>query len=375
MEYAVLGKTGLKVSRLGFGAMRLPMNGGKVDRELAIPMLHKAFEAGVNYVDTAQRYCNSDSEIVVGEALKGWRDKVILSTKNNYFGDDEKEWWEGLETSLKKLDVDYIDIYNHHGIDWEKNYLGVIKPKLGKLMEKAKDQGLIRHICVSFHDTNDALRKVIDTGYPESITLQYNILNRQLEDGIAYAKENNVGVVVMGPVGGGRLGSSSEVLQTVVPEISRMPELALRFVLANEGVSLALSGMSTIEHVDENTAVASDSSPLAASDMATLEEQLERLKKMADLYCTGCEYCKPCPGGVNISRVFNMYNTARVYGLLAEGREKYRKWHEKDPPNEKNRTAAACTECGACLPKCPQGIPIPDQLREAHEWLMTRSKK
>jgi len=212
--YRELGRTGYRVSQLGFGAMRLPMVGegesACIDRELAIPMLHRAFEAGVNYVDTAVGYCNQDSQRVVGEALRGWRDRIVLSTKNHEY-EDEKVWWQHLEDSLERLQVETIDIYNHHGINWDR-YVKNVEPTVSRWMRKARDQGMIRHICASFHDDNEALVKLVDTGYLESITLQYNMLDRKLEEGIAYARETGMGVVVLGPVAGGRLGSTSPVL-------------------------------------------------------------------------------------------------------------------------------------------------------------------
>ena len=218
MIYRKLGKTGYSASVLGFGAMRLPMKGEgkeqKVDRDLAIPMFHRAFKAGVNYVDTAVGYCNSDSQRAVGEALKGWRDKIIISTKNPCYELDEKAWWKNLEDSLERLQVQYIDIYNHHGMNWKK-WTEATEPFLSKLMIKAKEQKLIKHICFSFHDNNENLIKLINTGYPEVITLQYNILDRSNEEGIALAHERGIGIVVMGPVGGGRLGVASEVLEPV----------------------------------------------------------------------------------------------------------------------------------------------------------------
>ena len=159
MIYRELGRTGYRVSALGFGAMRLPMVGqgddARIDRDKAIPMLHAAFESGLNYVDTAVGYCNQDSQRVVGEALKGWRDKIVLSTKNHEY-EDEKVWWQHLEDSLERLQVDYIDLYNHHGIRWER-YVEHVEPKLARCMQSAKDQGLIKHICSSFHDTNENL--------------------------------------------------------------------------------------------------------------------------------------------------------------------------------------------------------------------------
>ena len=366
MIYRQLGRTGYRVSQLGFGAMRLPMIGegeaARVNRELAIPMLHRAFEAGVNYVDTAVGYCNQDSQRAVGEALVGWRDKIVLSTKNHEYA-DEKTWWQNLENSLERLRVDYIDIYNHHGINWER-YTQNVEPQVSRWMRKAKEQGLIKHICTSFHDSNEALIKIVDTGYVESITLQYNMLDRKLEEGIAYAHEKGVGVVVMGPVAGGRLGTSSPVLEGLLPQVQRVPELALRFVLANPNVTVALSGMSTMQQVEENLATASDAVSLTVDDQAAIVEQLERLKGMADLYCTGCGYCTPCPNEVNIPYIFQKYNEARVYGLWELARKAYGEWRWVG-----GKRADACVECGECEKKCPQHIPIREQLAEAHEAL------
>jgi len=366
--YRELGRTGLKVSQLGFGAMRLPMVGegedARVDRELAIPMIHRAFEGGVNYIDTAVGYCNQDSQRAVGEALKGWRDKVVVSTKNPCYGEDEKEWWTNLEQSLERLDVDSIDVYNHHGINARK-YDEAVRPRVSKWMLKARDQGLIKHVCCSFHDDNDALLRIIDEGYPESITLQYNMLDRKLTEGIARAKARNIGVVVMGPVAGGRLGERSEVLAGLVPGLARVPELALRFVLANQDVTMALSGMSTMQQVEENLAVASDTVSLTDADLGAIEQHLERLKSMANLYCTGCGYCMPCEAAdVDISGIFEKFNRARVYGLWDLSRKEYAKigkvpWNKRKPAN-------ACTQCGACEEKCPQHIEIRKQLAEAH---------
>lgn len=371
MIYRPLGRTGLMASQLGFGAMRLPMIGegaeARVNRDLAIPMIHRAFEKGVNYIDTAVGYCNQDSQRAVGEALKGWRDKIIVSTKNPYYGEDEKEWWTNLENSLERLQVDYIDIYNHHGIRWQR-YEEAVAPRLSRWMQKAKDQGLIRHIACSFHDTNEALRKLVDTGYPEVITLQYNILDRQLEDGIAYAHEKGIGVVVMGPVGGGRLGAPSEVLEQLVPGIRRVPELALRFVLSNPNVSVALSGMSTMQQVEENLAVASDPVSLTEDHRRAIQEHLERLEKMADLYCSGCEYCLPCPNDVSIPAIFAAYNMGRVYGLWNAARERYARIGR----GGRGAKADACAECGECEEKCPQKLPIREQLKAAHEALTAR---
>ena len=363
MRYRELGKTGLKLSELGFGAMRLPMKAADgaeaVDRDLAIPMIHRAFEGGVNYIDSAVFYCNGDSQRAVGEALKSWRGgRIHVGTKNNYYGPDEAAWWKNLEDSLKFLQVDCIDLYHTHGVNW-KGWLEHIEPHISHWMRKARDQGLIRHIVTSFHDDNEALRKIIDTGFFESVLLQYNLLDRKLEDGIAHAGEKGVGVIVMGPVAGGRLGAQNPVFASMLPQLQRVPELALRFVLANPGVTVALSGMSSLEQVKENVVIASDPATLSETDRAAIDEHLERLKKMKDLYCSGCGYCKPCPQNVDIPAIFDLYNNGRVYGFWDASKGWY-KGH-----CDKKTDASQCTECGACTEKCPQKIDIPNELKKA----------
>jgi predicted aldo/keto reductase-like oxidoreductase len=343
--------------------MRLPMKDDAVDRDLAIPMIHRAFEKGVTYIDTAVGYCQQDSQRVVGEALKGWRDKIVVSTKNHCYEADEKAWWTNLENSLARLDVQTIDIYNTHGVN-ESAYDNGVVPHVRGWLEKAKDQGLIRHICTSFHGSREFFRRMVDEGIYESVTLQYNLLNREFEEEIAYAKAKGMGIVDMGPVGGGRLGGDSDVLGHVIPEISRIPELALRFVLANPNIDVALSGMSTMEQVEENTDIVSANHPLTDDEVDMINAQTARLAEMSKLYCTGCRYCLPCPKGVAIPEIFSMYNSGRVYGLWHHGRESYAGLQAAD--NAERLPADACIECGECKPKCPQNIDIPAELKAAH---------
>ena len=368
MIYRPLGSTGLNVSQLGFGAMRLPtrrLNGNEVvDRDLAIPMIHRAFAAGVNYIDTAVGYCNEDSQRAVGEAIKGWRNKVIVSTKNPYYGADEAVWWKNLENSLQRLGVDVIDVYSFHGITRQK-LQEHIQPLMHKWAIKARDRGLVRHIGCSFHDDNDTLRLAVDSGLFESITLQYNLLDRRLADGIAHAHRKRLGVVVMGPIAGGRLGMSSDVLTQAVPHIQRAPELALRFVLTNPYVSLALSGMSALQQVEDNLTVAAENRALSPHEISLIEEHFNRLKSMADLYCTACLYCLPCPHNVRIPQVFEIHNRGRVYGLWANARGRYKELLATPDWSGPHK----CIGCGICETKCPQKISIRKQLQEAHRAL------
>ena len=366
MIYRTLGRTGLKVSQVGFGAMRLPMteDGSKVDTDKTVAMMHQAFEAGVNYVDTAVFYCNHDSQRAVGEAIRGWRDKLIVSTKNHCYDEDESQWWRNLEDSLRLLQVDKIDIYNQHGMSWER-FTKVYQPYTYQWVCKAKDQGLIDHICCSFHDDCEALIKLIDTDLFSAITLQYNLVDQSLAPGMAHAHDKNVGVVVMGPIAGGLLGENSEAMRSLLPGAESTAELALRFVLTNPHVSVAISGMNEMEQVVENVAIGADDRVLSADEVAAIEARMDDLKKMADLYCTYCNYCMPCPADVAIPEIFHKYNRGRVYGLWGAAKKGYDQIGARD--GDDRTRADACTDCGACEEKCPQDIPIRKQLAEAHE--------
>jgi uncharacterized protein len=368
MQYRPFGNTGVSISALGFGSMRLPSNmvdGKEVfNTEESIRIIHRAFELGVNYIDTAPYYCDSQSEIIVGKALKGWRDKVYVSTKNPIENSSGADWRERLEKSLKNLDIDYIDFYHMWGISLE-SYNTEINVPDGPMQAafRAKEEGLIKHIVFSFHDKSENLMPLIDTGNFETILLQYNLLDRSNEAGIAYAKEKGIGIVVMGPVGGGRLGMPSEAIRNLLPgKVSSSAQLALRFVLANPGVSCALSGMGTMEMVEENCRVASDDAPLSEEELVRIKASMEENKRMAELYCTGCNYCMPCPHEVNIPLNFQIMNYHRVYKITDYAKEQYKLIGTVDWMKGKN--AAACIECGLCEDKCPQKIEIRKQLRE-----------
>jgi predicted aldo/keto reductase-like oxidoreductase len=368
MQYREFGKTGLKISALGFGAMRLPYdqkNGKTIyDVDQGIQIIRRALELGVNYVDTAPDYCDGESEIIVGQAIKGWRDKILLSTKNSIDDSSGSHWRERLEKSLRRLDESVIDFYHMWGIG-RKTYDKSINVPDGPLEAafQAKSEGLIRHLSFSFHDQPENMIYLADTGYFESVLCQYNLLDRANETAIAHARSRGLGVVIMGPVAGGRLGAPSAEIQSLLPgKVSSSAELALRFVLANPDVSCALSGMGSLAMVEENARVASDESPLTPGERAGIEASLAEMQKMAELYCTGCKYCMPCPNGVNIPLNFELMNARRVYGLTDYARRRYREIGQNDwTPGKK---ADACTECGLCEAKCPQSIAIRRQLKD-----------
>jgi len=369
------GNTGANVSALGFGAMRLPMtpDGEHVDEDRAIPVIHRALELGVNYLDTAPYYCKTESEIVLGKAIKGWRDRIYLSTKNPLEDATAGTFRRFLETSLRKLDVEYVDFYHMWGISWAKYQEKGVDVPGGPLDEarKAKEEGLICHISFSFHDTPEALVRLIDTGNFESMTVQYNLLDRANEAGIALAAARGLGVVIMGPVGGGRLAETSPEIRRLLPKgVAGSPELALRFVLSNPNVHVALSGMGTIQMVEENAATASREDPLSAQERTDIARAMDQLAALADLYCTGCGYCMPCPNDVNIPENFKYMNYYRVYGIAEYARDAYAQLGQKGHWI-KGLKADACIQCGECEPKCPQRIPIIAQLEEVTRTLKT----
>jgi len=368
MQYREFGKTGIKISALGFGAMRLPhktINGKNVyDEDESIKIIHRAFELGVNYIDTAPSYCERKSEAIVGKALKGWRDKVYVSTKNPIEDSSGSNYRKQLENSLKELDVEYIDFYHMWGISWAI-FEDKINVKNGPMSEaiKAKEEGLIKHISFSFHDKPENMIKLIDTGLFETVLCQYNLLDRRNEQAIEYAHDKGLGVVVMGPVGGGRLAAPSEVISNLLPgKVKSSAEIALRFVIANRNVSCALSGMENIKMVEDNAIIASNEDCLSEEELKAVNAVMEEKKRLAELYCTGCNYCMPCPQGINIPHNFLLMNYHKIYGLTDYARREYGKIGKGEKLKEKK--AEECVECGLCEKKCPQKIEIRKQLKE-----------
>lgn len=377
MQYRAFGNTGIKLSALGFGAMRLPeieRNGkGQVDEENAIHVIRRAFELGVNYIDTAYIYHGGNSEVVVGKAIKGWRDRIILSSKSpGHLIKKPGDYRRILEEQLTRLQEDYLDLYFFHGISYQ-SFLDIDKQANWlKEAEQAKSEGLIKHITFSFHAPPGELIQLVDLGVFAGVLCQYNFLDRSNEEAIAYAKSKGLGVAVMGPVGGGRIaGLPEKIRQEMNLPVESNVELALRFVLANPNVTCALSGMGSQRMVEENVRYAGNAEPLKPAEVGAINALMEKYRKLADLYCTGCKYCLPCPKGIDIPSIFNLYNYHNVYGLKDYARENYAGYGNQPwLPKEK---ADACVECGACEKKCPQKIKIREQLKEAHRVLVTNN--
>jgi len=369
MQYRPFGNTGVNISTLGFGCMRLPeiqLEDGswQVDQEKTDAMLRRAFDLGVNYFDTALYYCHSNSEIAIGKALKPIRDKVYISTKCPLERVKEPgDFRKTLEESLSKLDTPYVDFYHFWGINQKTFDEKIVPMGLIEEAKKLKEEGLIRHISFSFHDSPEALKHIIDNGEGlETVLLQYNLLDRTNEEMIQYAAKKGIGVVVMGPVGGGRLAAPTELAEKLgTGEKLNTYELALRFVLGNPGVCCALSGMQTIDMVEKNVAVASLEEPMTEAEWRRIGDSLENLKKFSELYCTGCGYCQPCPKGINIPRIFQAYTYLNVYGLTELAKNTWNGYLT----NEKNPGVSpdACVNCGYCERKCPQHLQVRELLK------------
>jgi predicted aldo/keto reductase-like oxidoreductase len=359
MRYKEFGKTGLKVSVLGMGTLRFPKTKGHANADLFVRIIKHAFDLGINYVDTAAM-TQYGSETVIGKAVKGVRNRIFIATKNHYRGDSADEWEKLLHKSLRSMDTDYIDFYHLHNLKWNDYRKHAVPGKIMERFRKAKEKGIIRHICFSTHDTPENIVKLIDTGEFEGVLVQYNLLDRANEDAIAYAHEKKMGVAVMGPVGGGRLAAPSGKIGRLIPGAHGTPEIALRFVLSNPHVTLALSGMTSMKMLEENVDTAGRKGRLSNVEKEKIAGALKGLDKLANLYCTGCRYCMPCPHHVDIPGNFEAMNYYRVWDLQEYAKALYR----QKGRNRSRRWAEACVECGQCESKCPQNIPIMSRLKE-----------
>jgi len=244
--------------------------------------------------------------------------------------------------------------------------------KFIKFTDWAMNRGLIRHRGFSSHDTPENVRQFIDTGEFSVLLLSYNWMNPQQRDTIAYAAQSGMGVTVMNPVGGGTLSTSTPQILRILPGVKSAAELALRYVLATPGVSCALSGMNTIEQIEENVTLAGRKTPMTARQQATVAARLATIKKVTGKFCTGCGYCMPCEHGVDIPRNFELLNQVRFFGRLEWARSEYtRIARHKDGDG----SAKACRQCGACEPKCPNSVPVMAQLEEVAECLGARVRE
>ena len=331
MEYRILGKTGLKISRMGFGGIPIQ----KIDAEGTRALIHKLMDAGVNYIDTARAY--TVSEEYLGYALEGVRDKFILASKTYSRSKDAAA--ADIETSLRNLRTDYIELYQIHNPTAAE--LAIVQSEEGALaaLKEAKAAGKIGHIGLTLHSL-ELFEKALEFDWVETLMFPYNIVETQGQALIAKCAEKNIGFIAMKPLAGGAIDDAT---------------LALRFIAANPNVTVVIPGMAAEEEVEQNIAAVANTAPLT-------DEEKAGMAKIRDFlgtnFCRRCNYCAPCNVGIPIPAVFLMEGYYSRYGLQEWAKERYAALPVK---------ASACVQCGACETRCPYDLPIRDMLKKAKD--------
>ena len=376
MKYRTFGRLDWQPSALGFGAMRLPTIGGdpgKIDEPEATRMIRYAIDHGVNYVDTAYTYHEGTSEAFVGRVLQdGYRERVKLATKLPcWLVEGPEDFDRYLNEQLERLQTNHIDFYLLHGLNatsWPKmRDLGVIR-----WAEKTIAGGRIRHLGFSFHDNYEAFQKIVDaSGLWLFCQIQYNLMDVEHQagtKGLEYAASKGLAVVVMEPIRGGLLAQNLppgvQDMWDTAPKKRTPADWALQWVWNHPEVSVVLSGMSSMEQVEQNITSAGESGPgtLTREELSVIARVREAYRQLSRIPCTDCRYCLPCPNGVSIPSIFECYNDAMVYGDVERAKLNYGWMEEKERADQ-------CVECEECLEKCPQQIEIPHWLAKADELL------
>lgn len=373
MQRRIMGKLGHEVSLLGFGAMRLPLldssDSKSIDFTETTRMIRAAIDGGVSYIDSAYVYHGGMSEVALAKALTdGYRERVFLATKSpTWMLKTPEDFDRYLEESLQRLETDCIDFYLQHSLSrdgWQQ----FKEMDLFQRGQAAKAAGKIRYFGFSFHDSHDVFQEILDA-YPwDFCQIQYNYLDVDYQAGKAglqAAAARGIPVIVMEPLRGGRLASGipdeiGEMLSSMHPDRSPV-EWAIRWLADQPGATVILSGMSTLEQVEQNVAITS-SEELTVGCMSSEEQSL--ISEVASLWrkrikvpCTECQYCSACPQGINIPELFSGYNSASMFDTWDQARKRY-----ASLVGEK-KDATVCIACGACESVCPQHIPIIETLK------------
>ncbi|GHT74316.1 aldo/keto reductase [Spirochaetia bacterium] len=379
MQYRPYGKLGYEVSALGMGCMRLPRlenDPAKVDTDKAIELIQYAADHGVNYFDTAYGYHHQTSESVLGEALEvgGRRAKVKIVTKQP-FGvmTTQADIRRNLENTLKKLRTDCIDVYLIHNIgagNWEE----IKRRKIIEEYEQFKAEGLIRAIGFSYHGQFPAFKEVLSFYSWDMCQVMYNLIDVDKEvttEAVKFAGEKGCALVIMEPLRGGGLATPPPPPVSAVynefPVKRAAVEWAFRHLVDFPQISTILSGVTTLDQLKEDIEIFSKPDMIANCLSAVEKDIIARVKtkyeSLTAVRCTGCEYCLPCPQGVNIPQVFSKYNDGYMFGNFVQPSRSY-----SFQVNGK-ADASRCVACGACEKKCPQHLEIIEQLKAAHDAL------
>ena len=331
MEYRILGKSGLKISRMGFGGIPIQ----RIDAQGTKALMQQLVDAGVNYIDTARGY--TVSEQFLGEALEGIRDKFVLATKSMARTKDAMA--ADIETSLGNLRTDHIELYQVHNPNMEQLEQVIAEGGALEALLEAKAAGKIGHIGLTAHSL-EVFEKALTLDWVETIMFPYNIVETQGEALIAACAEKNIGFIDMKPLAGGAIEDAT---------------LAMRFVVANPAVDVVIPGMADPAEIEQNLAAVNNETPLSEEEAASIEQVRAQLGTQ---FCRRCNYCAPCSVGIVIPNVFLMQGYLERYGLAGWAQSRYDAMPVK---------ASACIQCGACEPRCPYQLPIREMLKVAAE--------
>lgn len=370
MIYKEYGKTGIKVSAVGFGGMRFDET--KSNEENA-ELLHYAREKGINYFDTAPMYCSDTSEDIFGiaiEQMSDVRDEFYVSTKGmpTEFDTADKAR-AAVEKSLKRIKSGYIDFYHVWCIRTMEQYeLAMKKGGQYEGLMKCKEEGLIKNIVVSTHLPGNNIETIINDGHFEGVLMGVNILNFPYRwQGVEAAYNGGYGVVAMNPLSGGLIPKFENELSFLAAEGETSVEAAIRFCVSCPQITISLIGFTTKEHIDMACKVADNSSPFTQEDIARIKENVS--EKM-DALCTGCGYCmKCCPQEIPIANYMQFYNDKAMFNKTEEELLKETKFqHEWGLLVDRKASAADCIQCGECETECTQHLHIMERLAEIAEW-------
>lgn len=371
LKYRKFGRVDFNASVLGFGCMRFPVfdnDPAKIDQDEVNRMIHYAIDHGVNYFDSAYVYHAGKSEEALGKALKGgYREKVKITSKMpTWMVKERADYMRFLDESIKHLDTDYIDMYLIHSLDKER--LALMEKTDGfSAIDEYKKSGKAKSVGFSFHDDLETFKRIVDRYDWDFCQIQLNYMDDHYQagvEGLEYAASKGLAVIVMEPLRGGKLAKTPAAPVQKVwdqADVKRSPvEWALRWVWNHPQVTLLLSGMSTFEQVVDNVRLAdeAEANSLTEKELALIAEAKKTYGSLAKVNCTACEYCMPCPFGVNIPGNFTFYNEAFIYDDLEGRKEDYNRWMEPESRADK------CRQCGKCEKLCPQKIEIRKRLKE-----------
>jgi predicted aldo/keto reductase-like oxidoreductase len=373
MLYRKFGKTNEMVSILGFGCMRLPLLPGgdptQIDEEKAMKLIRHAIDEGVNYIDTAYPYHGTgmdkggQSEPFIAKVLKdGYRKKVKLATKlPSWLIKTREDMDKYLNQQLQRLETDSIDFYLVHNLNtdvWNR----LKDAGIDEFLDQSIKDGRIKYAGFSFHDKIDLFKEIVEYYDWSFCQIQYNYIDENFQagtEGLKYAAERGLGITIMEPLRGGKLVANlPEEAKSVFAkaDTKRTPvDWALRWIWNHLEVSVILSGMNEMNQVVENIKTASEAAPnsLTEKELKIIDEARTIIKDKVKVSCTGCEYCMPCPSGVDIPRCFTFYNNYHMFGK----EENYNRFLTA------KQRASNCAECGKCETHCPQGISIRQELK------------